>query len=109
MEQLLKGGFDGLDDLMGERGCTGEPNIEAVIPKLLRLEKDKRPFDRQFVFPCLDTRVLDVLGELREHERTITRWGSERLHFLNRVVCGLFCGDEGKNTAAVEFLPDFIK
>ena len=66
-EQLRERGFNGLDDLMGKGSCAGEPNIEAVIAKLLRLEKDERPFCRQFIFSCLDAGVLD--GQARHRAR----------------------------------------
>src|SRR5215813_1267681 len=58
-----------------------------MTAELLCLEKDTCPFGCQVIFPGLDTGVLDVLGELREHKGALGGGGVKVFTFwIDRYV-----------------------
>jgi len=56
----------GIHNLGGKVGGAGEPDLKPAIPKVMGPDKHHRTMRCQCVPPRLNTRILNVLRELRE-------------------------------------------
>jgi hypothetical protein len=90
---------------MRKAGGTRQAYLQSPIPEVLLAKQDDDSVGRQLLAARLDAGVLDIFGQLHEHERLIGRGRRKALHLLDGLVAGLLRQIQCQHALAIQLLP----